>query len=307
MEGWTTPGVCSPTMPTRKNPVDVFKRYFYGTNKAHQYCDLILPPKIEPPTSGYPVAVFVHGGFWKNHWYADLSLAMADDLAYHGFACWIMEYRRVKDQGGGFPGTLEDVAGALHLLSAAHEESSSSMGKKILDLDRVVLIGHSAGGQLALIVSQVQKWRLPVSSLVKIKPCAVVCQAGVTELVQAAHDKLSDEGTAVQNFMGGQPEDLVEHYSIANPLSYFPYSCQLLMVHGAKDTDVPPKYSNIFKEVAERHGHKVELCMLEDADHYAVINPNHSTWTLQRKAILALVEQASGGGGSAADPSSPKL
>ena len=91
----------------------------------------------------WPVVVLLHGGFWRAQRTLELMRPLAADLAGRGFAAWNLEYRRVGQPGGGWPGTCEDVAAGLdHLARLA--------GREPLDLDRLVVAGHSAGGHLAL-------------------------------------------------------------------------------------------------------------------------------------------------------------
>ena len=92
-----------------------------------QFCELWVPAAAAGPA---PVAVFVHGGYWKSEWGCDLSLAMADDMVGHGWASWNVEYRRVgykengyePQPGGGWPGTFLDVAAGLDMLADAAAE-----------------------------------------------------------------------------------------------------------------------------------------------------------------------------------------
>ena len=113
----------------------------YGPHPS-QYGVLSLPnsPGL------WPVAVVIHGGFWRTAYGADLGADLADDLVRHGFAAWNVEYRRVGEDpergGGGWPATFDDVARAIDYLAELEDPR--------LDLDDVTLIGHSAGGHLAL-------------------------------------------------------------------------------------------------------------------------------------------------------------
>ena len=91
----------------------------------------------------WPVVALLHGGFWRARRTLELMRPLAADLAGRGFAAWNLEYRRVGQPGGGWPGTFQDVAAGLdHLAELA--------GREPLDLDRLVVAGHSAGGHLAL-------------------------------------------------------------------------------------------------------------------------------------------------------------
>src|SRR3954462_5422692 len=113
-------------------------RHRYGDH-VDQFADLLLPRETDGPL---PVAVLLHAGFWREAYSLDLAEDLARDLARRGWAAWNVEYRRVGEvSGGGYPATLEDCALAGHALAALDAP---------LDLERVVGIGHSAGGQLAL-------------------------------------------------------------------------------------------------------------------------------------------------------------
>lgn len=113
-------------------------RIRYGSDPLH-FADLRLPARPEP----YPVVVLIHGGFWRNRYSLDHIGHMAQALTDAGVATWTPEYRRIGDSGGGYPGTFLDIVAALNHLQAIATDYN-------LDLDRVVVAGHSAGGHLAL-------------------------------------------------------------------------------------------------------------------------------------------------------------
>ena len=107
-----------------------------------QFGDLRLPDG-SAPESGFPVIVFIHGGAWRADWSKDYTEALVERLVTQGFATWDLEFRRMGNRGGGYPGTLEDVADGLdHLRELADEYP--------LDLANVIAMGHSSGGHLAL-------------------------------------------------------------------------------------------------------------------------------------------------------------
>ncbi|MEX0834956.1 MAG: hypothetical protein WD010_02615, partial [Nitriliruptor sp.] len=107
----------------------------YGDG-PEQVADLALPAG-SAPDAGWPTVVLVHGGFWRDQYRRDLMADLARDLANRGFASWNLEYRRVGPTGGGFPGTLLDVAAGTDHLAAVAEEAP-------IDLDRVAGVGDSA-------------------------------------------------------------------------------------------------------------------------------------------------------------------
>ena len=148
----------------------------------------------------HPVVILVHGGCWQAPWGFDHVRSLAAALTAEGYATWSLEYRRLGDPGGGWPGTFEDVArGADHLREAAKAHP--------LDLDRVVALGHSAGGQLALWLAA--RPRLPAGSpLHAAQPLrlrGVVSLAGITDLRAGAEGGVC--GDAIPQLLGGPPQD----------------------------------------------------------------------------------------------------
>ena len=118
------------------------RRLDYGPG-PDQHGQLWLPDVDEP----HPVVVLVHGGFWRDQYRLDLMTPLAEELVMVGLAAWNIEYRRVGPTGGGWPTTLQDV-------SAAVDQLADPAVAEMLDLNRVAVVGHSAGGHLALWIGQ---------------------------------------------------------------------------------------------------------------------------------------------------------
>ncbi|MDQ3811175.1 MAG: alpha/beta hydrolase, partial [Chloroflexota bacterium] len=175
-------------------PPPADRRLWYGPLDV-QFGDLRLA--AAPTAARQPLAIVIHGGFWRAR-YDLLHIGhLAAALTARGVATWSLEYRRVGN-GGGWPATLEDVAaGAEHALELAREFP--------LDLDRVVTIGHSAGGHLALWLAAERTLRLQ----------GAVALAGVVDLRRAAELGLGND--AVQAFLGGAPTDVPQRYRAASP------------------------------------------------------------------------------------------
>ncbi|MDF1594608.1 MAG: type II 3-dehydroquinate dehydratase [Acidimicrobiia bacterium] len=244
----------------------------YATGDSH-VGDLRLPDGEGP----HPVAVLIHGGFWRHHWTRDTLDALAVDLAARGFATWNIEYRRVG-MGGGYPATLQDVAAAIdHLDELAAEYH--------LDLQRVVVLGHSAGGQLALWAANRHRLKEDDPGAgPRVLPEAAVSLAGVTDLEAAETTNLGDG--AVDGFLGKAPRD--EAYRVASPLHSLPADRPHLIVHGTKDDRVPISFAHSYVEAARRPGTKVELIEINGADHFDPIAPTGPAWAavVERLATL---------------------
>ena len=83
----------------------------YG-DAPQQFVEFALP-ELSVDDGPFPVIVFIHGGFWRNAYELDLARPQAADARANGYATWNIEYRRVGDPGGGYPGTLDDIATAI--------------------------------------------------------------------------------------------------------------------------------------------------------------------------------------------------
>ncbi len=246
-------------------------RLAYGT-APQQFGVLTLPGGPGP----HPVVVFIHGGFWRNVW--DLSLAepQAADAVADGYAAWNIEYRRVGDDGGGHPGTLADVAAAVDHLAEIG-------GERNLAVDRVAVVGHSAGGHLSFWVGQ--RARLTSGGAgadPRVVPRLVVGQAPVSDLSAAARSRMGDG--AVLDMMGGGPEDLPVAYASADPARLLPTAVPQLIVHGDGDDIVPAEASRAYAARAD-----VELIEFGGADHFDMIDPAHDSWDVVKRRISLLL------------------
>jgi dipeptidyl aminopeptidase/acylaminoacyl peptidase len=182
---------------------------------------------------------------------------LALDLVGRGFAAWNVDYRASGDGGGAWPRTFEDVAAAVDLLADVAADHP-------VDLDRVVTIGHSAGGTLALWAAARSTVRVAVSL------------AGVCDLV-AGHAAGLGSG-AVEALMGGPPADDRPAYALASPMGRLPIGVRQLVVHGSADDIVPLSQSTSYAAAAAASGDPVELLVVDGADHFDVIDPTHRAW-----------------------------
>jgi acetyl esterase/lipase len=230
----------------------------YGKDPL-QFGDLRLPTGAGP----HPVVIFIHGGFWRAAYNLDHAGHICAALAHAGAAVWSLEYRRIGDSGGGWPGTLDDIVhGAEHL---------ARIGPKYgLDLHRIVASGHSAGGHLAL-------W-LAAQRAVDLR--GVIPLAAVTDLRLAWRLQLSNG--VVKEFLGGSPEQFPQRYAATSPMELLPISVPQRLIHGTADRIVPFEMSETFSKAS----HNSKLVALKGAGHFELIDPRAREWDAVRKNIL---------------------
>jgi acetyl esterase/lipase len=238
------------------------QRIAYGDDPS-QFGDLTVPAGTGP----HPVVVFIHGGFWLNQFDLTLSEPQAADAVANGYATWNVEYRRVGDAGGGYPGTLDDVAAAVDRLAELADEYD-------LDLDRVTVVGHSAGGQLAFWVGQRARIAAgePGAEPLVI-PALVVGQAPVADLTT----NLDLGGGAVERFMGASPVDEPGWYAVADPALLLPIDVPQLLIQGADDRIVPPDRAAAYAALVD-DPERLEVLVFDGADHFDVIDATHESW-----------------------------
>lgn len=252
-------------------------RHTYGTEAA-QFGELSLPDGPGP----YPVAMLIHGGFWRARFDLSLMNGLAEDLVARGIAAWNIAYRRVGDPDGGWPNTLLDVAAALQylgILAPVYE----------LDLARVVPIGHSAGGQLALWLAGHRSTPAGETPEVQmgVRLAGAISLAGVLDLEQGYRLNLG-EG-AVADFLQGSPDTVPERYAAASPGALLPLGIPQVLVHGTEDTRVPLGISLLYAQAARAAGDQVTLIELPGVDHFALIDPHSGAWEATAGALEGLL------------------
>jgi len=253
------------------------------TRSTHSYGDhpsqvgeLFLPSGSGP----FAVAVVVHGGYWKAMYDRSLMTDLCLDLAAHGLAAWNVEYRRVGN-GGGWPETFLDVAACVDLLAEIEAP---------LDLARVVAVGHSAGGQLAVWAAA--RPTLPddapgAAPNVQIAGC--VSQAGVLDLGLAA--ALMPSSTPTRALLG-DPVKNYERYVLASPRERLPLGIPQLVLHGDRDDTVSMRIATSYAAAARSAGDPCELLVLTQTGHFEHIDPGTEAWHVARKWLLAQTSAA---------------
>ncbi len=254
----------------RKKPPEADARIPYGPD-PNQFVDLRMPAGKGP----HPVVFFIHGGYWRAKY--DLTYAghLCAALSKVGIATWNVEYRRVGNPGGGWPGTFEDVRTAYRLLRGHnHQEQKNSASSKF-DLKRVCIAGHSAGGQLALCLAAFEKSVTHVLSL-----------AGVLDLRRGWELHLSND--AVVEYLGGSPDQVPEHYREASPAERSIPQAMQKIVHGTSDTAVPYEIGKGYADAKKKAGEKVELISLDKTGHFEIVDPGSAVWGKMQDLFVSL-------------------
>lgn len=257
----------------------------YG-NDPLEFGELRLPKTAGP----FPVAIVIHGGCWAaSVGNATPSLqevtALSSALTSMGIATWNLEYRRVGNPGGGWTGTFEDIANGVDYLRVLAQSYP-------LDVHRVVVIGHSAGGHLATWAAA--RHRLPqTSALLSPTPLPIM---GVVNLAGPANlerflplQYRVCGGPIITRLMGGSPDQVPDRYRDASPANLLPIGVKQILITGAQDTVVPPELGHEYQRNAQQKGDDVTLIIVEHVSHFNVIAPGSFAWPKVKSAVLSLL------------------
>ena len=241
----------------------------YGSDPS-QVAELFLPEGDGP----HPVVVVVHGGYWRARYDRSLMTDLCLDLAAHGLAAWNLEYRRVG-RGGAWPATLLDVAAGIDALGSVDAP---------LDVERVVAVGHSAGGHLAFWGAA--RPTLPpgaVGAKPVVRIAAAVSQAGIVDLRLAAQLEPSAEPTRA---LVGDPEVNQDVYALASPRERVPLGVPQLVLHGDRDETASLRISESYAAAATEAGDPCELRVLPRTGHFEHIDPGSDAWRTAREWLV---------------------
>ena len=257
-------------------------RVSYGESPL-QFGELRLPSKGKRP---YPVAIVVHGGCWLAEYDIAHIRSLAAAFAQAGIATWTIEYRRVGDEGGGWPNTFLDVArGADHVRELARSYP--------LDLDRVIAVGHSAGGQFALWLAARQ--RLPANSELReaaegeepIHVRGVFGLAAAGDLAFLHEQKVC--GHVIDKLMGGGPDALPERYAAGSPAQLVPLDTPQILLNGVHDSSWTPVAVRYIEAARAAGATSLRVVEAPDSGHFEMIDPSSSTWPLVLDAARDLL------------------
>ncbi|HEY3972698.1 MAG TPA: alpha/beta hydrolase fold domain-containing protein [Candidatus Sulfotelmatobacter sp.] len=253
------------------SPPPADARLAYGPD-ANQFLDLRLPSVSPKKTSPFPLVINIHGGFWRAKYNLDHAGHLCAALTEKGLATANVEYRRVGNAGGAWPGTFADIRAAYQFLLQNAQRQN-------LDAKTVIIMGHSAGAQLALCLAAHEPSVTRVVSL-----------AGVVDLRRANQLDLSND--AVVEFLRGTPGEVPDHYREADPMELSIPQARQWLIHGSADEEVPPDFSRRYVAIKqERSGKEKEdtrLLEISGAGHYDLIDPRSLAWKQVEDAVLHL-------------------
>lgn len=242
-------------------------KLFYGTDPL-QFGELYIPTGSGP----HPTVVLIHGGFWRAAYDLTLMTGLAKNLARQGIAAWNIEYRRVGNPGGGWPGTLLDVAQATDYLQTIATSYQ-------LDIRQVVAVGHSAGGHLALWLaarSKIPPQSILAGTATPLRLAGAISLAGVVDLEQSW--RLNLGRGAANELLDGGFDEVPERYAGASPAALLPIGIPQVLIHGTEDDRVPLIVSQDYAKKALALRDPVTLIALPGADHFVVIDPTSAAW-----------------------------
>jgi len=243
-------------------PVRADERIAYGTEPS-QFLDLWHSQKERKEVRG--AIVMIHGGFWHAQYDLTHASHACAALARAGLAVASLEYRRVGDSGGGWPSTFEDVIAGF-TAACAHFDKSA----------RVVLLGHSAGGHLALRLAG-EKYAM--RGVVALAPVACL------DLAYKLH--LSND--AVSEFLGSGQEQAPAVYEAACPSRHV-LKTPAILVHGVLDETVPVSLSQCFLQRRASDRGTLRLVELAAAEHMDLVDPESGAWATVLECVLHMIQ-----------------
>jgi acetyl esterase/lipase len=247
-------------------------RLAYGSD-PNQFVDLRLPARGSGQKKPFPLAINIHGGFWRARYNLDQASHLCAALTAQGLATANVEYRRVGNDGGGWPGSFADIRAAFHFVLQNAEEHG-------FDRTKFLVMGHSAGGQLAL-------WLAAHETQVT----RVVSLAGVVDLRRAYELHLSND--AVVEFLGGTPRQVPDHYREADPMELSSPQARQMLIHGTADENVPIEFSRAYvsakRQKAGSAEEEVELREMPGAGHLDLIDPWGKAWKVVERSVSRLL------------------
>jgi acetyl esterase/lipase len=255
----------------------------YGDD-PNQVAELRLPTGTGP----HRIVVLIHGGCWKAEYAMFRELGpIGDALKADGIATWNIEYRRLHQPGSGWPGTYLDVGHAIDRLRTISTTYN-------LDLARVVVLGHSAGGHLAMWAGMRQRLsaKSPLFIENPLPVRGVINMAGTIDMREnIAHMEELCRDTVVTDMLGGTPATVPDRYGSVSAPALLPLGVPQRLIWGDHENFVPRSLADQYAAAATRAGDNVRLIVVPNTGHFEVAMPTTSAWPLVRDAIRALLQR----------------
>ena len=249
------------------------ERYVYpvadgDSDHDQNWVDLFMP-KGDHPDGSVPMVILVHGGSWQSQIGADTFVTFARRLAERGLAVYNVEYRRLGS-GGGYPQTFADVAAAIDYAPEIGRANPA------ISLDDAVVVGHSAGGQLAMWAGTRHKLDDDeVGAKPKYRPTSVVSLAGPLDMRTAV--KMGDD--RIVKALGGEPDEVPERYASVDPIQNIDPTIPTIAMAGSDDHVVPAVVSRNYVDAAKKSGGVARFVLLPKTNHVSIVDPGAPTFT----------------------------
>ncbi|MEM7250243.1 MAG: alpha/beta hydrolase [Pseudomonadota bacterium] len=255
-------------------------RVAYGPERRH-FGDVYLPSQGDAPAGGWPIALLVHGGCWRDQFGLEPLGQLAAALAEQGVVVWNIEFRRLGG-GGGWPTTFLDVARAADHIPSLRERFP-------IDPTRAIAVGHSAGGHLVLWLAS--RFSIPVESeLASSAPFqfhAAVALAGIPDLSRASDQAICRGAPA--ELVGGAPSEFPARYHAASPYERLPLRRRQVHVIGGEDALVPASYVRECVGRANAVDDDVSLVVVPEAGHFEIVTAGSVAWPAVERAVLGAI------------------
>ncbi len=256
-------------------------RLAYGTT-ASQIGELRIPTG----NGLHPVVLLIHGGCWKQPYASLQELGpLGDALKADGIATWNIEYSRLYEAGSGWPGTYLDTGRALDHLRVLAEEYR-------LDLNRVVVVGHSAGGHLAMWAAA--RSRLPKESQLfaanPLRVKGVINLAGTMDMKDNVENMQAGcHDTVVSGMLGGTPQQVPERYAQASAINLLPLGIPQLLIWGEYEDFIPLPLAQKYVKAATQAGDAVKVIVVPEVGHFDLASPFTASWPVLQSSIKAML------------------
>ncbi len=233
----------------------------------------------------FPVVVVIHGGCWLSAVAnADFMQGYATALTQEGYASYNIEYRSADHPDGGWPNTFNDVINAINHLSKLPSHYS-------LDLNKIILVGHSAGGHLALWTSFFPKELAQLHSIAKLETqiIGVISLSGIVDLREYYDPTGQSCGRGVHQLLGGSPEELQDLYRLTSPVDLYQSNSKvsLALITGALDPIVTPEHVKILSDVHPEINHLI----IPQTGHFEMVVPYTTAWEKTLEVLKNMVDQ----------------